>query len=119
MIGVLEGVAVIGVIVLTGYLCARLGVFSADTANALNRVAFYIATPAILFRILSHADLRVLFSDYMLVAAVSALAAGALYPLTGWLLSPILASLAMALSSVSVVTNALRLRGFSVRQEGR
>jgi len=79
VIGVLEGVAVIGVIVLTGYLCARLGVFSADTANALNRVAFYIATPAILFRILSHADLRVLFSDYMLVAAVSALAAGALY----------------------------------------
>jgi Cu+-exporting ATPase len=48
------------------------------------------------------------------------IAAGALYPFTGWLLNPMLAGAAMALSSVSVVANALRLRHFRApRPAGR
>jgi Cu+-exporting ATPase len=69
-------------------------------------------------RLLSAATMRNirqnLFFAFVYNAAGVPLAAGVLYPLFGWLLSPVFAAAAMTLSSVSVIGNALRLRALKL-----
>jgi len=63
---------------------------------------------------LAHATLRNIRQNLLWAFGYNSagipIAAGLLFPLTGWLLSPMLASIAMSLSCISILTNALRLR---------
>jgi len=55
-----------------------------------------------------------LFFEFVFNAAAVPIAAGVLYPAFGLLLNPMIASAAMAMSSVTVIGNALRLRTVSL-----
>jgi predicted permease len=71
---VLEGFAIIAVVILAGYLLGRSGVLSADARIVLSRVVFFAASPCLLFTVLAGADPRLLLSPLLLVSGLSALA---------------------------------------------
>src|SRR5882757_5974859 len=70
--GVLIGFAIIAFVIGVGYLVARLEVLGPGADFALNRLAFFVLTPALLFTILAEADIHKLFSRQLPVAAISA-----------------------------------------------
>ena len=97
---------------------------AADIAAAASDVALLGGTIAALPTALelARATLRTirqnLFWAFVYNVVGLPLAAGALVPLTGWQLSPVFASAAMSLSSVSVLLNSLRLRRFVPSERG-
>lgn len=72
MLQALTGFVVIGVVIGAGWLLARFGVVGERANVTLNRVAFFAASPALLFTVLARADLRVVFSGFLLVQVGSA-----------------------------------------------
>ncbi|MTD15264.1 AEC family transporter [Nakamurella sp. YIM 132087] len=79
MSGVITGFAIIAVVIGVGYVTRRTGLLGPQVGPALNRVAFYIAVPALLFMVLGRADIRLLFSSFLLVNLLSAVLAAVLY----------------------------------------
>ncbi|MCC9173603.1 AEC family transporter [Arthrobacter sp. zg-Y179] len=101
MLGVLTGFAVVWIIILTGYAIGRLGVLGENAQSVLSRLAFFVASPALLLITLSDADLPTVFSFPLLVAAASAGATAVLYVLVTrwWLRRPLPEMLISAMSS--------------------
>nr|WP_231703517.1 AEC family transporter [Arthrobacter sp. zg-Y179] len=99
--GVLTGFAVVWIIILTGYAIGRLGVLGENAQSVLSRLAFFVASPALLLITLSDADLPTVFSFPLLVAAASAGATAVLYVLVTrwWLRRPLPEMLISAMSS--------------------
>ncbi|MEV3928921.1 AEC family transporter [Streptomyces sp. NPDC049944] len=85
MQGVLTGFAVIAVVIGVGYVLGRRGHLGDDGRTVLTRLAFNVATPALLFTTLAEADLSVIFSQRLLVTAAGTAAAAALFISVGLL----------------------------------
>ncbi|MEV7515662.1 AEC family transporter [Streptomyces diastaticus] len=83
MTGVLEGFAVIGALIAVGYLVGRTHVLGEQGGPVLTRLAFHVASPALLFTTLAQADLGALTSPALLVTAVSTLLVAGVYIVVG------------------------------------
>jgi hypothetical protein len=81
--GVLSGFAVIGAVIAVGYLLARSGTLGPHAPGVLSRVAFSVATPALLFTTLAEADLAAVFSRTLLVLAGAALLSAGVFAAVG------------------------------------
>ncbi|MGW3632864.1 AEC family transporter [Streptomyces sp. NPDC005122] len=83
MQGVLTGFAVIAVVIGVGWLIGRRGYLGENGREVLTKLAFHVASPALLFTTLAHADLSVVFSSRLLVTAMSTAAAAGAFVVVG------------------------------------
>lgn len=83
--GVLIGFAIIAFVIAVGWALARTRIVSQDGRLVLNQVAFFAASPALLFQVLAASDVSILFSNVLLVALLAFVAVAAVY----WLIARI------------------------------
>ncbi|KNC19286.1 membrane protein [Arthrobacter sp. RIT-PI-e] len=81
MLGLLGGFAVVGAVILVGYIAGRLTIGGPQASFTLSQVAFFVTNPALLFTVLAGAELDSVFSEYVPIALLSSLAIALLYVL--------------------------------------
>lgn len=77
--GVLIGFGIIAFVIAVGYVAGRLRIGGPHAGNVLNRIAFFVTNPALLFTVLAHADVHAVFSRSVVIAALSAVATAGLF----------------------------------------
>ncbi|WP_022882050.1 AEC family transporter [Gryllotalpicola ginsengisoli] len=79
MAGVFEGFAIIAFVIAVGYVVGRAGVGGPHTGYVLNRIAFFVTNPALLFTVLAKEDISVVFSGAGLATNLAAVGAAAVF----------------------------------------
>ncbi len=82
MLGVLIGFAIIGVVIVAGYVIARTSLLGSNQEQvqfALSRLAFFVLSPCLLFTVLAKANVHELFSRVIAVSAIAAVASIAVF----------------------------------------
>ena len=79
MQGVLAGFAVVGSIIAVGFVVGRIGLLGPTGEEVLSKTAFNLATPALMFYLLSTTDIETILSPSLAVVALSSLVCIALF----------------------------------------
>ena len=79
MLGVFFGFAIIGCVILVGYIVGRTGILGEHARFVLGRAAFYVLSPFLLFTVLADADVHVLFSSLLVVSLIAGAVSGILF----------------------------------------
>jgi malonate transporter len=72
MSGVVIGFAIIGAVILVGYIVGRTAVLGEHAPRVLSRIVFFVLSPCLLFTVLADADVHTLFSSMLAVSAIAA-----------------------------------------------
>ncbi|PJJ73556.1 hypothetical protein CLV46_3149 [Diaminobutyricimonas aerilata] len=86
MTGVLIGFAVIGAVILIGYIVGRTGILGPHSREVLSRLVFFVLSPCLLFTVLADADVHLLFSSLLTVSLIAAVSCFLVFALIAALL---------------------------------